>query len=134
MVRSATDSAFFPGVVTTGMPRSPAAATSTFTGPPRAQHTRRRLGEASSTASVTAAPRTDQHLVVAEAGDHLGRRTRELPDTPLRLGVTDLIVVHVQLEIIDLVVAGDGQERLPDTSTGTYTSPTTRIFIRAGMS
>ena len=41
---SATDSAFFPGVVTTGMPRSVAAAVSTLTGPPRAQQTRRSVG------------------------------------------------------------------------------------------
>ena len=57
MVSSATASAFLPGVLTTGMPRSVAAATSTLTGPPRAQHTRR-SGAASSTSAVTGAPCT----------------------------------------------------------------------------
>ena len=57
IVWSATDSAFFPGVVTTGMPRSVAAAVSTLTGPPRAQQTRRSSG-AESTRSVTGAPCT----------------------------------------------------------------------------
>ena len=54
---SATDSAFFPGVVTTGMPRSVAAAVSTLTGPPRAQQTRR-SSAAERTRSVTGAPCT----------------------------------------------------------------------------
>ena len=57
MVSSATASAFLPGVFTTGTPRSVAAATSTLTGPPRAQHTRR-SGPASSTSEVTGAPCT----------------------------------------------------------------------------
>ena len=57
MVSSATASAFLPGVFTTGMPRSVAAATSTLTGPPRAQHTSR-SGAASSTSALTGAPCT----------------------------------------------------------------------------
>ena len=52
---STTAPAFLPGVVVTGIPRAAAACESTFTGPPRAQHTSRRPGEAS-TASLTAAP------------------------------------------------------------------------------
>ena len=57
MVSSATASAFLPGVLTTGIPRSVAAATSTFTGPPRATHTSR-SGAASSTSALTGAPCT----------------------------------------------------------------------------
>ena len=57
MVSSATASAFLPGVLTTGMPRSVAAATSTLTGPPRAQQTSR-SGAAPSTSALTAAPCT----------------------------------------------------------------------------
>ncbi len=57
MVSSATASAFLPGVFTTGMPRSVAAATSTLTGPPRAQHTSR-SGAAPSTSADTGAPCT----------------------------------------------------------------------------
>ena len=57
MVSSATASAFLPGVFTTGMPRPVAAATSTLTGPPRAQHTSR-SGAAPSTSALTAAPCT----------------------------------------------------------------------------
>src|SRR6266550_1011314 len=56
-VWSATESAFLPGVVTTGKPRCDAASTSTFTGPPRAQHTRRSDSTAS-TSAVTGAPCT----------------------------------------------------------------------------
>ena len=58
IVSSATASAFLPGVVTTGMPRAVAAATSTLTGPPRAQQTRRSAGAASRTAALTGAPWT----------------------------------------------------------------------------
>ena len=57
IVSSATASAFLPGVFTTGMPRSVAAATSTLTGPPRAQHTRR-SGAAPRTSELTGAPCT----------------------------------------------------------------------------
>src|SRR5262249_12902762 len=57
-VWSATASAFFPGVVTTGTPCVDAASRSTVAGPPRAQHTSRRSGSASSTTSVTGAPCT----------------------------------------------------------------------------
>jgi hypothetical protein len=41
MVSSATAVALRPGALVTGIPRALAAATSTFTGPPRAQQTRR---------------------------------------------------------------------------------------------
>ena len=57
IVSSATASAFLPGVLTTGIPRSVAAATSTFTGPPRATQTSR-SGAASSTSELTGAPCT----------------------------------------------------------------------------
>src|SRR5690348_6505756 len=57
MVSSATASAFLPGVFTTGMPRLVAAATSTLTGLPRAQHTSR-SGAAPSTSALTGAPCT----------------------------------------------------------------------------
>ncbi len=57
MVSSATASAFRPGALVTGIPRAVAAATSMFTGPPRAQHTIR-SGAASSTSAVTGAPCT----------------------------------------------------------------------------
>ena len=46
-----------PGALVTGMPRWLAAATSTFTGPPRAQQTSR-SGAASSTSALTGAPCT----------------------------------------------------------------------------
>src|SRR6267378_8342989 len=55
---SATDSAFLPGVLTIGMCLADAAATSTLTGPPRAQQINLRLGAAASTSSVTGAPWT----------------------------------------------------------------------------
>ena len=57
MVSSATAGALRPGALVTGMPRWLAAATSTFTGPPRAQHTSR-SGAASSTSALTGAPCT----------------------------------------------------------------------------
>ena len=57
MVSSATASAFLPGVLTTGIPRSVAAATSTFTRPPRAQQTSRSR-PASRTSELTGAPWT----------------------------------------------------------------------------
>ena len=55
IVSSATASAFLPGVVATGMPRSVAAAMSMLTGPPRAQQTSRRPGTSSASA-LTGAP------------------------------------------------------------------------------
>ncbi len=56
-VSSATASAFLPGELVTGIPRSVAAATSTLTGPPRAQQTSR-SDAASRTSAVIGAPCT----------------------------------------------------------------------------
>ena len=76
IVSSATASAFLPGVFVTGMPRSVAAATSTLTGPPRAQQTSR-SGAASRTSAVTGAPCTTSTSWPRHRGD-LGRVARVL--------------------------------------------------------
>ena len=68
IVSSATASAFLPGVVTTGMPRAVAAATSTLTGPPRAQQTRRTDGAGLEHALGHRGCLDDEHVVAVEEG------------------------------------------------------------------
>ena len=71
IVSSATASAFLPGVVTTGMPRLVAAATSTLTGPPRAQQTSRSAGRGVEDLVGDRRALDDEHLVAVERGDDL---------------------------------------------------------------
>ena len=85
MVSSATASAFLPGVFTTGMPRSVAAATSTLTGPPRAQQTSR-SGAAPSTSALTAAPCTISTSCPATARATSAGVTHVLAQPALGLG------------------------------------------------
>jgi hypothetical protein len=97
MVSSATASAFLPGVFTTGMPRPVAAATSTLTGPPRAQHTSR-SGAAPSTSALTAAPCTTSTSCPATARATSAGSPTYSRNPPLGLGdrrrARDLVDLH----------------------------------------
>ena len=85
MVSSATASAFLPGVLTTGIPRSVAAATSTFTGPPRAQQTSRsRRGVEDLGADRRAVD--DEHVMPGHGPGDVGRVADVFAEPVLRLG------------------------------------------------
>ena len=84
-VWSATASAFLPGVLTSGSPRSLTASTSTLTGPPRAQPTSFSASDASRTASVTGAPCTTSTSTPRHPLGELRRRALVLLQLQLRL-------------------------------------------------
>ena len=108
---SATDSAFFPGVVTTGMPRSVAAAVSTLTGPPRAQQTRRSVGRGEDAVGDRRAVH-DEHLVAVQRPRDLLRVARVLVDPELGLARGLEGPRLVDLEIRDVVGAAQARQPL----------------------
>ena len=83
-VRSATASAFLPGVLTSGSPRALTASTSTFTGPPRAQQTScstsRRVEDGVGHRRAV----DDEHLDAGHPRGELGRRALVLLEPQLR--------------------------------------------------
>ncbi len=123
IVSSATASAFFPGVFATGMPRAVAAATSTLTGPPRAQQIKRRSARVEHLGGDRRA--VHDHDVVARHGpDDVGRVAGVLADAVLGVGARRLRIGPGDLEFGDrdgVAEAGESlgeavrrHERVPD--------------------
>src|SRR5216684_2781258 len=132
---SATDSAFLPGVLTTGICRADAAATSTLTGPPRAQQISISVGAAASTSSVTGAPCTMR----ISASPTLAASCAGVPRYS-RIEHSDALTGTSSFDSSSWRYSSRCSLRRPaspcsKTGTGTNESPTTRIFmLRLGAS
>ena len=87
-----------------------AAATSTLTGPPRAQQTSRSPG-VSSTSALTGAPCSDQHVMAARRPDDLGWVARVLAEPALRRGPGRLGVGPADLQLRDGDRVAEARER-----------------------